>query len=524
MKSQEFIECHKIFNDNSSWNFFKKDQTAQKLKCLEIYREKGRAQDISIFFASLKDASEILRNSAAETIRVLLEKPDSQIAFYTTLRYLDFKQSDFPYYKNTFSSDYYLPILIAASLNSNGYVREKAVRELAEIKRPEAIKFILFRLGDWVENVRRAAQKAIYEYFQPEFTEEFLRQIPLIEWLLAVERVNLVEVHSDIFRFLFSFDSDESFYQTLNRLGEKAKFIYFRNYLASKPLTKKAFQLLSTDNLFLIKIELLKHIENFDEETQKSSIRRFLKDRSSKVRVYALYSIRKAFRAEFYDELIDAAFDVSAHVREVARFMLLDFSVDYADLYRRRLQEDENSIGAILGLSEVGILQDLPFFEKYIQNPNAKIRTAVLSAIARVNKPLAANYALDLLADSSAKVRNKCVEILAPLANPEILEKARIIFRHSDCARKKTILKLFSKIGGWKIVGDFIIALGDADENIRQIAWLNLQKWRNIQRYTSPSPEDKARIMRLYNEFDRTKLESDNFSERWWSELPFYLR
>lgn len=524
MNSQKLNECQEIFADKPSWTLFKKDDTPRKLECLELYKEKGKPNDIWIFFNSLKDTNETLRNSTAETIAALLEKADSQNVFYAMLKYLDFKQRDFDYYKNTFSTDLYLPILITASLNLNGYVREKAVRELAEIKRPEAIRFILFRLGDWVENVRRAAQRAIHEYFQPEFIEEFLKQLPLIEWLLKVERTDLSQVRFEILNYLFNFDLDESFYRTLDRLGEKPKLIYFRNYIASKPLTKETIQLFSADKLFLIKIELLKHIEKFDEETQKSFIRKFLKDRAPKVRVYALYSVRKSFRDEFYEDLIAAAFDHSAAVRETARFFLRDYAIDFADLYRKRLQTDENSPGAILGLSEVRTEEDLSIFEKYIQNPNAKIRAAALSAINHLNKPLAAVYALDLLADSSAKVRNKCVEILAPLANHEILERARIVYREGDYERKKTILKMFGIIGGWKIVGDFITALGDTDENIRKSAWLNLEKWRSTQRYTKPAPEETAHIMRLYNEFDPAQLKSDNFSERWWSELPFYLR
>ena len=524
MNSQQLSECQEVFAEKSSWSLFKKDDTPRKLKCLEIYREKGKLQDVLIFFKALKDSNENVRNSTAKTITALLEKADSQNVFYAMLKYLDFRQKDFDYYKNAFSTDLYLTILIVASLNLDGYVREKAVRELAEIKRPEAIRFLLFRLGDWVENVSRAAQKAVSEYFQTEFIEEFLKQLPLIESLLQVERVDLSAVHSEIFSFLFSFDLDESFYRKLNRLGEKPRLNYFRNYLASKPLTKEIFQLFSTDKLFLIKLDLLKNIEKLDEKTQKAYIRQFLKDRSPKVRVYALYSIKKDFRDGFYDELIAAAFDHSATVRETARFLLRDYAIDFADLYRKRLQTDENSLGAILGLSEIRTPEDTPIFEKYIQKQSAKIKAASLSAINHLNKPLAISHALDLLADSSAKVRNKCIEILAPLATREILERARLVYHQGDYERKKTILKMFSIIGGWKIVGDFIIALGDTDENIRKLAWLNLEKWRNVQRYTKPSPEEKARIMRLYNEFDLAQLKSDNFSERWWSELPCYLR
>lgn len=522
MEFEELIKCQEIFGKKTSWFSFQTDGVTAKLKCLEIFRDKGKPQHIIFLWELLKDSNSVLRVSAADTIVWLLKKANSHNEFYNSFKYVPFEKDDINYYKNTFSTEVYLHLLSIASLNGNGYIREQAVNEMVELQSPKTIKFIIFRLGDWVGNVRQAAEKAIRYYLQPIYIDEFLKQLSLIDWLLKVGRTDLTNIYTEIYQFIFSFDLNSSFYRKLNRFNDKTKLLYIRNYLNSKASTKEVFQLLADDDLFLVKIELLKHIEKLDEEMQKLFVHKFLKDRSAKVRVYAIYST-KPFRVEFQNEILDSIFDVSASVRELARFILRESSIDFTDFYRQRLNADENSHGAILGLSEVRTPADLPIFESYIQKPNVKVKVACLSAINALNKQIARNYAMDLLSHSSAKIRNKSFEILASTADDEVLEKARDVYRSGNYEQKKSILKMFSQIGGWKIVGDLIIALSDANENIRQLGWISLEKWRRKQLFTKPRPEDLARTLRLYDEFNKDKSKLPTNRERFWSDLPFYL-
>jgi HEAT repeat protein len=522
MEHKEFVECFNIL-ESEPFFFFTKEDTARKLQCFEIFKENAKPQDIWRLIKFLKNKNSELRNGAAETIVVLFKKIESQTVFYANLKFIDFDINDLNYFKSAFSPAIYLNLLFIASINKSGYIREKAIKEIVSTQNPEALRFIIFRLADWVTNVRETAETALRSFFHPGFVDEFLRQLPLIEWLLKVERSDLTNIYDEIYQFLFGFEFNESFYQKLKQFDDKTRFIYIRNYLNSNTITKKIFELLSDEKLFLVKIELLKHIEKLDDETQKLFIRRFFKDQSAKVRVYAIYST-KPFRSEFYDEILDSIFDKSASVRELARFVLRESSIDFAELYRRRLKEDENSVAAILGLSEVRTQADLPIFESYIQKPNVKIKVACLTAINGLNKEIAKKYAIECLFHSSAKVRNKSIEILASTRSDDVLDIARELFQKGNYEQKKSVLKLFNQIGGWRVVGDFIIALSDANENIQELGWVSLEKWRGKQLFTKPLSEDLNRAKRLYDEFNKTKPELTYNHDRFWSELPFYLR
>ncbi len=369
----------------------------------------------------------------------------------------------------------------------------------------------------------KRAKKAIKVFFHPSFIDEFLAQLILIDWLLKVQRTDLAEIYSEIYRFIFSLQFDKSFYLKLNKFNDQTKLLYVRNYLDSNVVTEKFFELLADDKLYSVKVELLKHIEKLNTETQKLFISKFLRDRSAKVRTYSLYAT-ESFRAEFADLILEMIFDVSAPVRELARFILKNSSTNFAELYRQNLKQNENSTGAILGLSEVGTESDFPVFEKCTHNPKAIIRLAGLYAADRLNKMTARIYALKLLADPNSKVRNKSVEILSKFADDETIKTARDVFQNGDFEQKKTVLKLFSQIKGWKIIGDFIIALSDSNENIQKLGWMYLGKWTSTQLFTKPRPEDAARIEKLYEEFDKMKPELNYQHERLWNSLQFYLR
>lgn len=200
---------------------FKKEDVARKLKCFEVVKEYGTSQIIWVLFGLLKNKNSVLRESAAETIVSLLEKAQSQTLLYSSLKYIDFKLEDFEYFRAVFSVDTYLNLLFIASLNQSGYVRETAIKELHLTQNPKALRFIIFRLADWVTKVRETAKTALRSYFQPIFVDEFLNQTHLIEWLLKVERTNLEDVYSEIYRFIFSFDLMNRFTKNSNNSAIK---------------------------------------------------------------------------------------------------------------------------------------------------------------------------------------------------------------------------------------------------------------------------------------------------------------
>lgn len=95
--------------------------------------------------------------------------------------------------------------LMALTLGSNGYLREAALRRLAELGRPEPLAFVLVRSNDWVPQVRRAALAAARAVLSPRFARAWVFAWPVIEHLERcgrVDRSDLDELVEDARRML----------------------------------------------------------------------------------------------------------------------------------------------------------------------------------------------------------------------------------------------------------------------------------------------------------------------------------
>ena len=78
MLSQDLYNCVEILREKPSWFNFQKEDITPKLKCFELFKEKGTPQNIGWLFEFLKDKNPELRNEAAETIGVLFGKIKTQ--------------------------------------------------------------------------------------------------------------------------------------------------------------------------------------------------------------------------------------------------------------------------------------------------------------------------------------------------------------------------------------------------------------------------------------------------------------
>jgi hypothetical protein len=434
-------------------------------------------------------------------------------------------KSDLDLYRVAFDEKTYLQLLGIASLNSSGYVRENAVKEIARLKNPNGLKFILYRLSDWVLPVRKAATEALNSFLDTAYIDQLLKELSTIDWLLNVKRVDLTETHSHIIQFILNQDFSEEFYNKIIRLDDKIRLRYYKNFFNHRKPSKGQIENIVKDKNFLIRIEVLKHLTAFDTIFQKKLIGGFLQDKSARIRVNALYAT-KPYKPGFDKQISILSSDESASVRELSRHLLKTKDVDFSEIYRKRIKKGELLSGSLIGLSEVGTIDDLPVFEQYIISKKNKIIIGCLTAINKFNPDKAKSHSLELLRHSVKRVRNKAVEILAKGCDINTLQKVRQIYLADNVEVKKTILKLYNKIGGWNVIGDFLIALTDENNNIQNIGWQLLDKWKvNATRlFTTPPSTEIERANNIYRSININKIKLTHSRANLLQELQFYLR
>jgi len=113
-------------------------------------------------------------------------------------------------------------LLGVSSFHESGYVREAAINRLNLITSGAELPFLLFRINDWVPNVRDAAYRAINSRLQPKYCHCFIENLTLIARLKQAGRADhqaLIDAIDELLK------SDECRTALLESLRSKDRFI-----------------------------------------------------------------------------------------------------------------------------------------------------------------------------------------------------------------------------------------------------------------------------------------------------------
>lgn len=525
MNSPEIIKCIQIIQKKPKW-FFQQNDIAEKLACFDIIRKIGTPSAIYALTDFLKSDNVAIRQKSAETILHLYSQVKFQKSYNDSLKHLQIDIKDLSGYRVNLSEDIYLQLVHIASLNSDGYTREFAVGEIIRLNKSESLKFLLFRLSDWVVQVREIATAGINFFLKIEFSDQFIRELPTIDALLRVKRVDLRSVHTRIITFILSEELSREFWVKLNQFDDRVRLLYLKHYLSNRKPAEETIKKISNDRNFMVRLEIIRFLPQYDRSFQLELVEKLLTDPSARIRINALYQT-KSFNRELDRKIFNLLSDESAAVRELSRKLLKLQHFELADIYIERINKKEFLSGSLSGLAELDAKMDyLPVFEQHIKDKSSAIVLASLTGINKVNSEKGKQYAIDLLKHSGSRVRFKAAELLVKNHDIISLEKIKVIYAESDVDTEKIILRLYSHIGGWKIIGELLKALTDQNNEIQDIAWQMLLKWKMkaTQLFTIPAKGEIDRALFIYNNLDKSKMQLTKSREKLLEDLPFYLK
>ncbi|MDR1760847.1 MAG: hypothetical protein LBR55_00205 [Bacteroidales bacterium] len=420
----------------------------------------------------MKDNNKEIREATCETIIHLFKKIDSKKGYYETVKYCNISKSDIDFYETTFLPEQYIELLAISSLNGNGYIREKAVKKLSEVGNPRAIQFLIYRLADWVLPVREVAFKEIENYKSIDYIESLIENLQIFEWLQKVQRADLNGMYQEIIEFIASANRDFVM-SNFGKYSDKIRLILAKHISNSLTNYSAELKLLLTDKHFLIRGLAVTHFDKLEQ----SEINQLLNDKSAKVRLQTLYCLKD--RNGFDSIIKNYLADNSATIRHFARFTLKQANIDFGEFYKQNLENDNQIIGSLIGLAEVGAKQFVGNVKVFLDNDKIKIRKIAFLALQKLDIESAYEFALANIDCPYGGLRNVIIDFLSVTARQEVLERARECYKTGDYEIKKSVLRLFSTIGGWTAIPDLMVGSIDENENIRQLAWEYLQIWKN---------------------------------------------
>jgi len=266
-------------------------------------------------------------------------------------------------------------------------------------------------------------------------------------------------------------------------------------------------------------------VNELNPSDQRSIIVQLLNDKSSQVRLQTLYYLADN-SIQYYDTILKLTSDLSASVRDLARYLLKTRDLNFRAVYKGRIQVNDHKVGSILGLAEVGTSEDLDLLKTLIEAEDKMTRLACLIGIQKVDVQQAKAFALKLLIDEPNKIRKRCIEILSPTWDQDVMRQTERLYERADPILKRMILILYNTVGGWDVLAQFIKATSDKNASVRVLAWNFLQKWKEkaLRLFTRPPKEAIAKAKSYYEQTIFNQLEVNPSKQRLWDEIKYYLR
>lgn len=485
--------------------------------------ELGEGDDpscIYLTFGLLKCNDSAVRTKAAKVSIQLFDKLRSQNQFDRCLKDVEISVSDLSFFKKNFSEADSLKLLAIASFNGNGYVREKAIKMLAETKNPFAIKYLLFRLADWVPAVRIVAKELLDSFMNGDYRMSFIANLELVKNLKNIRRSDLEPIQQEILYLIYSKPSLE----TKKGFTPKTRFIYYAYLLEKAPISQSIIDDIFADDSYLVRTLLFKKINSYDSEIRKQLVVRGLRDSSSRVRLYAIF-VANEFVDELKDELKQLLCDTSATIRYVARKLLGEDRAIYRAYYLKNIENNQQLLGSLLGLADLYDATDLPLFDQYMSHQAPLIVLCCFCAISHIAPDKAYKYALTLISSENGRLRKKASDILAQRWDKASIEQLREVYQRANIKTKKAILSVYNRIGGYQIISDLMLGLLEESSELQDIAWAYIAFWqrRAISLYTSNEEDAKRRAIEIHALVGK-QIKLDYSLRQLWEELPFFFR
>jgi len=516
MEIWQYIEV--LRRPNKTW-FFSKDNTEEKIIALTKIANDGYPSLICSLTDFLKDNNKEIRETTSRTITHLFKKIESKKGYYDTLKHCSISKSDIDFYETNFPKEQYVELLAISSLNGSGYVREKAVKKLSQVENPRAIQFLIYRLADWVLPVRQAALKGIENFKSTNYIDNLIENLPIFEWLQKVERTDLGAVYQDIIEFIASTNRNYVI-ANFKKYPDKLRLLLAKHISSSLTEHSTELKLFLTDIHFLIRNLAIEHFEKLGEV----DIDLLLNDKSAKVRLQTLYCLKE--QSGFETTVKNFLADNSATIRHFARFTLKEANINFADFYNDNLQEKNQVIGSLNGLAEIEAKQYSEIVKQYLNDKKIKVRKTAFLALSKLDEESAYGFAFANLDSSYVGLRNVIIEYLSHIPRQEVLSKARDIYKTSNYDLKKSMLKLFNKVGSWTAIPDLMIGTIDENENIRQLAFGYLQVWRAraVRLFSTPKQGEIERAKQIFNFVNETHEDKQYFKTNPVDGLDFYFK
>jgi hypothetical protein len=391
------------------------------------------------------------------------------------------------------------------SRNYNGFVREVAVRMLAQTPCTTALLALIERANDWVTQVRELAQAALQEYLQPRYQRELLEALPSFVALLNKDRNDhraLVAAVENVLGAAPAHAKSLEHLQTLR--GRPARFLFVALARSEEVALLATLQAGLRHQDVSVQRQALKTACRLSQDQARTLYLEALEKRGAAVRLLALRGLYEQYEATQQAQALlnTALLDPSNSIRSFGRWQAQNMQVDLAEFVLQRLQQPlpqtKREWAGLLNLAyEVKAPQSSSLFVHALKLPSADLRVLALKGLQVTLHNSDMSYAMEALGDSSARVFNCAARILEHRYTSEDLQPmlAPLLSDVTQLPAPPRLDVLLGLLPGWRQL-DYLLRWHEQMQE-RAEHWLGLiDSWceRRSGRldYTTPKSERTA--------------------------------
>jgi hypothetical protein len=459
-----------------------------------------------------------VRSASREAIRNLLALipaqaiPELDEAVRREWRYLDLWCGLRPetVAATTINAEEDAAFLRVATCHQSGYVREQAIKGLAQDQSSNALPFLIVRAADWVAQVRMAAQLEMCRRLETRYADAFVSCLALLDRLRGSQRF-APELWDSIRRFLQEPNSLEALQKGLKSNDHAVRRHSFVLAVENPGFkVREVVEAAAFDTDVLIRKWAFTFTRNEMPKDWPEFRKRAAGDPFSAIRRMAFESLIGEPSPQA-DLLLGFLLDSSPAIRHSGQDLLPKLlNVSVPDYYRAALAANRRprSICA-LGLAEVGDANDAPSIAAVMRDFSAKTRSAAIRALRILGVMDEESLFKALHEDVPSVAREAVISLLsARVASADVIWKEALVNEHPVVWR--TVLKLFGRVDKWTRLKVYLEAVAIKDNDTSAFAVERLRIWlaHYNRSFTLPHASDASHISAIFGSA-RHKLPAD---------------
>ncbi len=388
-------------------------------------------------------------------------------------------------------------VIIFASLNPNGYIRERAVQRMLDDR--DALPFIILRLNDWALQVRQIAAISFAQRMREATDAELCVALPYIEKIAHGGR-GAQEQHIALFREQLIRPEHRGALENGLRSGlVRARRMCIRMLFASAtPDTALALRHLRQEPDPFLRWLIFRALCDAGIQIDAAA-RVLLQDKFPRNRAMALRALHEAQAQDVPDIAAKCLLDKGAFVRALARTIVAahDNAFDFPAFYIGALARQP--VVAICGLGETGKAEDAPIIAPYLAQDNAAMVCATLAALMRLDSGTYRVALHDGLKDSRTSIVKTAQRLIAKYGVHDYATIRKVFWESPFDNTKSRCAELLFSAPKWESLQYMLEMLSCEQEDVRDAALQAILRWlhRFNRSHAQASAQQAERIRQL---------------------------